>query len=660
MSDHDANVRLNLAASGMLSMLQVISKHADELAKNLEGVGDEGKKAEKKLSPFMESAKKGAGAAKTAMLDLGSSIKSVAGQVLTLGGAVSMAGAAKQAMDLRSHYEDIAFAIRTGTGEAMRWEQVQERVEKTATKWKRSNNEVAHSFDELFRESNDVKFAEKATEAAAKFAAASGKPIEVFTGIADQLRDKFDIAADDVEDAMARIASTNKVEEFGANMEALGASARSLGLSGKEGLSQMIGMLEASGGATKDLKKGIVGLSGVLETLTDPTRAQAIEKSLKVKLRTDDGEVRKDAIEQLLKGTGGQKEELSKVFSGDALKIMTEYGKIYSQAFDDTSGNFKRKSEAGLEAFNKALADAAKQKLSVDDVTAQAEKKLREPSANIQAAINKVTNAFNQPKLIAAVDKIAEKAPMIADAFAKLIEFAADHPLLAGAGLVAGKAGMAMGGSMLNDAGSAIFDRTLGKLGKQIFSPKEAAEAGEALAKSAGISPAWKMAGGAIGLVAAGLVAKAMIDSHFDDKDKEQGDTVMAGVEAAGAASSGDLARMLEARKTLAARYKELDDSKDSVANRFMRGLGQTIEGDDFRSGDDKVRYAAAKDLADLDAAIAKAQAANEKGAGASDKAAGAQDRLATAAEKAARRLEAIASGGGGGNGTNGLPNLGG
>ncbi len=662
MADHDATVRLNLAASGMLSMLQVIAKQSDDLAKKLEGVGDEGKKAEKKLSPFMESAKKGAGAAKTAILDMGASLKNVAGQVLTFGGALSMAGAAKQAIELRSHYEDIAFAIRTGTGEAMRWDQVQASVEKTASKWKQSNGEVAHSFDELFRESNNVNFAEKASEASAKFARATGKDIQLFTKIADELRDKFDVTADDVEDAMSRIVSTNKTEEFGQNMEILGASARSLGLKGKEGLSQMIGMLETSGGATKDLKKGILGLSGVLESLEDPGKSAAIEKALKVKLKTDDGAVRKDALEQILKSSGGQKEELAKVFSGDALKVMTEYGKIYSQAFDDTSGKFKEKSEAGLDAFNKAIASAAKQKLSVADLTAQADKKLKEPSANIQAAINKVTAAFNQPKLISAIDKIADKAPALADVFAKLIDFAADHPLLAGAGLVGAKAGMAMGGSMASDAGSALFERTLGKLGKKIFSPGAAVEAGETMAKTAAKSGAWATAGAAMGIVAAGLVAdqigKALIDAHWDEKSKEQGDTVLAGVEASGAASSGDLARMLKARETLASKYKSLDEDKNSMANKFMRGLGRTLEGDDFESGDDKVRAAAGKELAELDAAIAKARESTEKGVSTTDKAATAQERLASATERAVKRLDQLGSGGGGGNGTNGLPPL--
>lgn len=658
MADRDASVRLNLAASGMLSMLQMLEKESGRLAKEIGSIGEESKKTERKLSPMMESARKGLGAAKKSVMDLGASLKSTLGTALTLGGALSFGAAIKEAVDLTSHYKDVAFAIRTGTGEAMRWEQVQEKVEKTAGRWKRSNAEVARSFDELFRGSSDVNFAEKAAEASAKFARATGKGMSLFAGIADQLRDKFDVAADDIEEAMARIVSTNKVEEFAGSMDVLGSSARSLGLSGKEGLSQVVGMLEATGGATKDLKASISGLSGVLESLNDPGRGAAIEKALKVKLRTDDGELRKDALEQVLKASGGQKEELSKVFSGDSLKIMTEYGKIYSKAFDSTAGNFKTKSEAGMDAFNKALKDAAKSKLSVADITAEAENRNKDPKAQLQDAMNKFTNAFAQPKLISAVEKLADKAPAIADAFAKVVDFAADNPILAGTAFVGGKAAMAMGGSMASDAGSAVFERTLGKLGGKLFTPKDATAAGEAMAKAGGWGNVGKLLGAASGVAIAGYIAHELgtwaIDQAMEKKGKAQNSTVLAGVEAAGAASSGDLNRMLAARSELSSRVQEMEKDTNSFGHRVMRGIGRTFVDKDFKTGDDQIRLGAKQDLLELEQAIARTRAATEQDADATEKSTRSQERLAQSAERTARALDRIGSAGG--TGTNGLP----
>src|SRR5690606_32797569 len=163
MSDRDSTLRLNLAAAGMLTMLKQLEKQAGELTKNIEGVGNESKKSEVKINPFLNSAKKGLGAAKSAAVDLGGELKKAVTTAVTLGGALSLGGGIRAANIAVNQYHDLAFAIRTATGEAYSYEQVQKDVEKIGDKWSQSNEKVAKSYDEIFRQTKDVAFAKKAT-----------------------------------------------------------------------------------------------------------------------------------------------------------------------------------------------------------------------------------------------------------------------------------------------------------------------------------------------------------------------------------------------------------------------------------------------------------------------------------------------------------------
>lgn len=644
MSDHDASLRLNLQAAGMLSTLQQLEKQAGGVAAGIEHIGDEAKKSEKKIHPFLGSAQKGLGAAKTATLELGRAMGSLAQQALSLGGALSFGAGVKTAVDLQAHYKDMAFAIRTGTGEAMRWEEVQKTVEGTAGKWKRSNEEVAHSFDEIFRETNNLEFAKKATEAAAKAATASGKPLQLLGNIAMELSDKFGVAGGDIEEALATIVGTNKVEEFGASMDRMGAAARSLGLTGKDGLAQFVGMLEASGGATKDLKKAIAGLSGVMETLEDPEKAKAIEKELGVKLKKADGSMTDGAIEEVLKATGGQKEELVKVFSGDALKIMSEYGRIYSKAFDESTGTFKERSDAAMDEFHKTLKAAVKKPADLD---AAAEDRLKDPKARLQEAMNKVTSAFSQPKMLAAIDKMADKLPAIADALAHLLDFALDHPLLAGVGMVAAKPAMAFGQSMASDGAS--------WLGKQFVTSVKESDVGKSVAEkfsgAVGGSGVWSTVGKGLGIAAAGYIAfevgKALIDARLNGDKEAQNGALAVGVEGA-RAQFGSREQQEKARARLKEKIAELEDRNSGFGgevDKTMAMYARMVTGDSsLKTGTQTALRDAKQDLAQLEAAMARG---TEKGGVAILEA-------AKHIERAAIKLET--KGNNGGTGGNGLP----
>lgn len=655
MSNRDSTLRLNLAAAGMLSMLQQLEKQSKELADGMKDIGEESKTSERKVHPMLESTKKGLGAAKSATMELGGQLKSALGTALTLGGALSLGGGIKAGLELNSLYKDVAFHMRTATDEAVKFEDVQKHVEATAGKWKQANEEVARSYDDLFTKTKDIDFAQKASDEVAKFAAAGAARgnMEVLTKLAGDLGDKFGIAADDIGEAMATIQATGRLPEMAENMHEIGAAARAFGMEGTEGLEKYVSMLEVAKSSMKDIPTAIAGFTAIMEPLQNVDQRKEIEKKLKIKLSTDTGELKKNAIEEILGATGGQSEELSKIFSSDSLKIMTEFGKVYSEAFDGVAGTFQEKTEAGMDAFNKALAeaqpDSGKAKRQVEESAAD---NIDDPLVQLRGAIEKVKTAFAQPKMIKAIEKLAEKLPALADALSGFIDFAVDHPLLVGGGAMALKPAMAFGGSMASDAASSLGGKAL-DAAKGTKMGQKMAESFSAQALTEG---RWKGVGKALGAAAAGLIAyeitKAIVDSRVEGNKEAQDKAVHAGIDATKAGLSGDPEKIAKAKSNLQARIAELRDRRSGVGGMFdqmMHGAARVATGDeDLKSGNMRMLEEAKRDLANLE----KAEQAIVQG---SEKGAAAQERAAKVWEHTAKRVERALSKGGG-EGTNGLP----
>lgn len=666
MADKDARLRLNLSAAGMATMLQQLTKEAEELAKGIDEIGDESDQTKRKLHPMLDSANKGFGAAKSSALELGKSIKTVAGQVLTLGGALSLGGAVMESTRLVSKYHDIAFAIRTGTKEAQDWTQVQAHVEATADKWAQSNEEVANSYDQIFDRTRDLNFAKAASDEVAKVSAGTGKSVEMLTKLAGDLGDKFGITADDIGDAMASVVASGHIDELAQNMHEIGASARSMGLEGTDGLKKYLGVLESSRGMMKDIPTAVAAMRGLMDPLQNEDQRKTVEKKLGITLTDETGDVRKDAIEQILNATGGQVQEIATVFGGDTKNLLVEWGKLYEQGFDSISGTFQEKSQAGMDAFQKALLDAVPDTEQVKkDLLKSANEAASSPEENLRKAMQKVTNAFAQPEMVDSINKIAERLPEFADILSTFVDFAADHPLLAGAGVLGAKPAMAFGQSMAGDAVGALGKGALNKAkgtaaGKAMASAFEGATSGVG-SKIAGAfagSSKWATLGRSIGVLAAGAISfaitKALVDSRVDGNEKAQNDVITAGVGVKAAIVSGDRKKMLATKEALTEKRDQLKDRLGGPADFFdtaMLSVARVVTGDSkLKDGNMAALQSANMDLEKLERALARG----------SEKAGDEQKRSAEKVEyhfkRAADAIEKASTKGGGGAGTNGLP----
>ena len=631
-------------------MLKEIERQAGGLAKEVEGIGHAGEKAEKKLSPMLGSLKKGAGAAKDSLVELGSSLKSTLASAATLGGALSFGAGAHAGMELVSVYKDLAFQISTGTGKAVAWQAVQQDIEAAAGRWKQSNEKVAASYRALFDETGDLDFTKKAVDAVSMAVTASGKSFESLASIAGTLNEQFGIMGDEMGGALASVLELGSkggatVEDLGAKLGVVGASAKQMGLEGRAGLQQVLGMLNVGDNVTGSFKKNLLAVTGLMEAFGNADKLKSIEKDLGIRLTDKSGGARKDALDKILAKTGGKEETLSKVFQGDTLKLVSNFGKTFQKTFSETEGTAKVKTAAALAAFHKALDAAGKTSLTAAQLEAEAKKRAAEdPARAMDDAMDKFKAAFTKPEMIASMEKLAQLLPRVASGAAKLVQMVANHPLLAGAGFIGAKAGGSFVASIAGDAIKGI--------GKSI---------GKDIAASAAKDGAWAVAGQGIGAAAAIAVAgavayelgKAAIDSVYGDKAKDQGDLATGVASAAAAAGSGNKERMFQEAVTLREKIRVAEENQAGPGGLLDKGFGKVAEwvsGGEIKGDVEEKAIASAKqELQNLEKAMSKSAKGGDKVADSHDKAARAAERLAAAFDK-------ITVPGGGGGGTNGLP----
>jgi hypothetical protein len=596
------------------------------------------------------SLKKGFGAAKDTLASLGSELKSTLSQVATLGGALSLGAGAKAGMDLVSTYKDLAFQISVGTGEAVKWEEIQKDIEGAASRWKRSNEEVAGSYRALFDETGDLQFTADAVDAVAMAATATGKSVESLTSIAGTLNEKFGIAGDQMEDALASVIELSSkggatIEDLGAKLGVVGASAKQMGLQGKEGLQQVLGMLNVGDNVTGSFKKNLAAVTGLMETFGNADKLKAIEKDLGIKLTDKSGAARQDALDKILSKTGGKEQTLSKIFQGDTLKLVSDFGKTYQQTFNETAGTAKQKTKAALDAFHEALAKAGQTSLSAAELEEQAKKRAAEDPERIWTdSLNRFKQAFTKPEMVASMEKLAQLIPKLTNGFTSLVELAANHPLLA----VGAFAAKSAGGSLVASVGG---DAIRG-IGKSI---------GRDIAAQAATSGAWATAGKSLASVAGVAIAaavayelgKAAIDDIYETKAKDQGDLASAQANAAGAIASGDKNRMAKEAETLRQRIDQAKEHHSGVSGFVDDTFGAAAQ---LFSGGAVKGDVHANTMAKAEAQLRELEQAMQKGAKGGTKAADAHEQLARSAQRAAAALERLAPAGGGGDGRNGLP----
>lgn len=441
MSDKEVTLKLKLDANGfkkgMADAEQDGKKKADSIGKGLS-------------SALSKAGKEGIDSLKSTLSGIKSAITGFAG----IAGGLGVMELGRRALASEAQFRKLAFQIKAGTGALLDWRAVQKEAQKTALDTGHTTEEVAKSISDLYAAVGDPKFAREASRTVATVATGSHESIETITAIAGTLNEKFGITSDQLGDTLADVISLgNKggvsVEDMADKIGLIGANARGAGLDGQKGFKLMVGMLNIADNATGTFKKGLTGVSGIIEGITNGTMTESLKKNLKFDLTAakKQGLEFDDILGQIIEKSGGSHDNLAKVFAGDQLKVVTELAKVYQDGFDSTTGTTQEKTRGAWAAYEAAITDASKSALTLKDLEAEKVAEMETPEKKIATALERLAQTFTDPAITDAFKQLADFIPKVINQMIK-------HPLLTGA-LMSGVP-QAIAGSLVKSIADAV------------------------------------------------------------------------------------------------------------------------------------------------------------------------------------------------------------
>lgn len=500
MGEKTAGIKVNVKGdkSGIRELENETKRAAGGMKAALRGALDEGLKG-------------GTDAVKGLLSD----VKGLAGTFVGLVGGFGLAEITKQALEARSKFSDLSAGIRFAGGTAADAKAATDQAQKSALAWAQDSMKVADAFTSIRDETGDLGFAQSSIDTISIAARGAHKELGSVAAITGTLNEKFGITSEELPDALADVVGLSAkggvgFEDMAEKLGLIGAYAKEGGLQGREGLGQIVGMLNLADNANGSFKKGISAVGGLLEQLGNAAGKAKIGSALGISGRDMGGNVVQQ-IEAIMRATKGQKSQLEKAFGGEQLKLLVDLGKTYSQAFDETKGSVKDKSAAALAALRDSFTDASKSTVTWADIQKEASSSMNEAPQKIATATEKLRQAFQSEKMQAALGKIIDRLPQLAELIAKIADFAADNPLGAGAAVIGGT--FAKGA--LTSAIEAAFKSGAAAAGPSLAS----AMAGSASPFAASLAPLM----GPIGLALGASIAIMLVASLKEaEREKER------------------------------------------------------------------------------------------------------------------------------------------
>ncbi len=472
---------------------------------------------------------------KSAKASLGSmlgGIKRGIGMAATLGGALSFTGLARDAVNMQNTYRNIAFNVNKVADNAETWESVQKMINTTVQETGRSAKDLSDSFMEVFEATGNLEFSVKAMKTIGTTATATGHSMGALATTMQLASRKFGIGPEQAEEAMARFIEKTGVggkgiEQMTSRFALMAGEAANAGMKGTEGISEMLGMLlllDSSIGEKAD-----PGLKMMFQTLKGGSAQFLRLKKVMRGFKFTADMTAMDKIKTLLR-SGKGRAMAEQVFTADARVVYDELAKPFDEAMNRALAQGMTKKEAmkvAMAAFDKNLNDAAKSTMDYAKIQKEAAARQKDdPLVKMNKALARIGDAFTKPKMIEAMNKLADKLPAFADAVADIIGYILDNPWESLAMVVGGKLALAFGGSMIQSV-MAKGVTTLFARGAAIQAASAAGTVATRGAASLGLGGAIAGgAGGATGLAGAGAAAAGAA-------------TVAAGVLAAGAVGAG-------------------------------------------------------------------------------------------------------------------------
>lgn len=552
--------------------------------------------------------------AKKEMAGMMSGVKKGLTTIATLGGAVSFIGLAKDAVTMQNTYRNIAFNVNKVAGNSESWESIQKMITESVQKTGRSADDLATAFVKVFEATGSLEYAKISMGIIGTSATATGHSIAALAQTMQLASRKFGVGADQAEEAMARMIEKTGVggkgiEELTNRFALVAGEAANAGFKGAEGMSQLLGvmmLLDSTVGEKAD-----PALMTMFDTIKGGTSGFiALKKEMRGVKFTADMTAMDKIKATLMSKKGRIKAEMT--FTATSRAVYDELAKPFDEAAKRAKAaglSFKEQMKAGAEAYDKNLADAAKSTMKYSKIQDEATKRIKsDPMVKMSLAVAKLQEAFSSPKMIGALDKLADKMPAVADAMAYALDVIVDNPWETLAALVVGKIALAFASAAIGEAIALGMTKVLASAAAVQAASGAASLAAGGAAKLGlgGAIGAAGTAGGAgaaavIGtMAAAGLAAGAvgygvgtLLYKYAGPEAEQEGEfaaergVTIALASGGIAAESGSLSKMSQAQLQLTQAKKTLEDSA-STWNTAVGGIISIATGGEIASAGER------------------------------------------------------------------------
>ncbi len=283
------------------------------------------------------------------------------------------------------------------------------------------SDDVATGIENFVSKTGELKAALDFSDVFAQISVASGASAADIGAAAADLFQKFDITTvDEMSKSLSVLAVQGKrgafeIADAAAQFPKMAAAAKRFGLDGTDGLATLGGLSQIAFQGTGDANSASTAVENLFKAFVD--KADLIKKSTGTNVFTDKTRTKardvKDLIVETIGGAKGDQVKLNKIFGTRGTRAISPLLATFNDTFRGTSGSEDEKTAAGMKALRKEI------EKSMDATGAKSEIE-RDAAFMSQTTSNQLTAAWETVKA-----KIGDAGPAFGQLATNLAGFAA-------------------------------------------------------------------------------------------------------------------------------------------------------------------------------------------------------------------------------------------
>jgi len=422
MSTRNASIKLTLDSGSFTSSLKSLTGVASTIGRSM------GTALSVPLSAGMNVAKR-------SLTEFGSSLKSTIKHYGTLASAVAVGFATDKALKYNTALRNLAYEFGKTTGRAIDWRDIQKDIDEIESKTGQDAENLVAAYREVYRATGDMEYAKSTLEAIGAAATLGGQETVAFANAAQLMFRKFHITAAEVPDTLAMIAQLTgagglQLEEMSDRFGQLATEAEAAGMKGQAGFRDLVLLFERFN--PKFGEKLTQPLIQMMQKMKEGTAFAKLLEKRGIHFKIDATFM--DKVKQVI--ALPHERNIRSTVIAKLGPIPREIIETLAEPFDKAMAEAKDKGMSKAEAlkfamaaFDKSVSSASGNLWDYSKLQRDTNERMGDdPAIKLRMAIDRVTDAFQQPKMIDAINKLADKLPMLADKVADIVNYVVENP----------------------------------------------------------------------------------------------------------------------------------------------------------------------------------------------------------------------------------------